>query len=172
MNLAQFDLCNWKTNDIKLKKQIQITKSLDSSDTASSTDDLQLTTRKVLGVNWDTKTDKFVFDFQEIATNAVNLPPNKLNILKICNTILDPLRVLSPIVLEAKLIFKELRINKYEWDTDYDHDIKGQLNKFLEDLLTYFAVPRGMSNFHGFSDSSGQEYCAVIFVRVMCSHRV
>ena len=163
-SLAQFDLCKWEANDIKLKKHIQISESLDNSDTVPLTDDLQLTTHKIFGVNWDTKTDKFVFDFREIATNALNL--------KICNTFFDLLGVLSPIVLQAKLIFKELRINKYEWDTDYDHDIKGQLNKFLEDLLTYFAVPRGMSNFHGFSDSSGQEYCAVIFVRVMCSHGV
>ena len=50
LNLAQFDLRKWETNDINLKKQIQISKSLDSSDTVPSTDDLKLTTRKVLGV--------------------------------------------------------------------------------------------------------------------------
>ena len=83
MNLAQFDLRKWETNDIKLKKQIQINESLDSSDTVPSTVDLQLTTRKALGVNWDTKMGKFVFDFQEIATNALNLPLTKRNILKI-----------------------------------------------------------------------------------------
>ena len=46
-NLAQFDLRKWKTNDMKSKKQIQISESLDSSDTISLTDDLQLTIRKV-----------------------------------------------------------------------------------------------------------------------------
>ena len=111
MKLAQFDLRKWETNDIKLKKQIEISESLDSSDTVPSTDDLHLTTRKVLGVNWDRKTDKLVFDFQEIAMNAVNLPPTKRNTLTICNTFFDPLGVLSPIVLQAKLIFKELCIN-------------------------------------------------------------
>ena len=90
-NLAQFDLCKWETNDIKVKKQIEISESLDNSDTVPSTDYLHLTTHKVLGVNWDTKTDKLVFDFQEIATNAVNLPPTKRNILTICNTFFDPL---------------------------------------------------------------------------------
>ena len=112
-----------------LKKQIQI--SVDSSDIVPSTDDLQLTTRKVLSVNWDTKTDKFIFDFHKIAANALNLPPTKRNILKICNTIFDPLGVLSPIVLQANLIFKGLCINKYEWDTDIKHDIKMQWNEFL-----------------------------------------
>ena len=68
--------------------------------------------------------DKFVFDFQEIATNALNLPPTKRNILKTCNTFFDPLGVLSPIVLQAKLIFQELCINKYEWGTDIDHVLK------------------------------------------------
>ena len=62
----------------------------------------------MLGVNCDTKTDKFVFDFQDIAANALNLPPTKWNVLKICNTFFDPLGVLSTIALQAKLIFKEL----------------------------------------------------------------
>ena len=47
LNLAQFGLRKWETKDIKLKKQIQISESLDSSDTVPSVDDLQLTTRKV-----------------------------------------------------------------------------------------------------------------------------
>ena len=140
MNLAQFDLRKWETNNIKLKKQIQISESSGSSDTVPSTDDLQLTTRKVLDVNWDTKTDKFVFDFQEIATNALNLPPTKRNILKICNTFFDPLGRLSPIVLQVKLIFKELCINKYEWDTDFDHDIKMQWNEFLKPIVHWFLL--------------------------------
>ena len=57
--------------------------------------------------------DKFVFDFQEISTNALNLPPTKRNILTIRNTFFKPLRVLSPIVLQAKLIFKEFCINPF-----------------------------------------------------------
>ena len=46
------------------------------------------------------------FRFQEIATNALNLPPTKFNILEICNTFFNPLGVLSPIVLQAKLILR------------------------------------------------------------------
>ena len=64
MVLVQFDLCKWETNE-ELKKQIQINESLDSSGVVPSTDDLQLTTGKVLGVNWDTKAGIFIFDFQE-----------------------------------------------------------------------------------------------------------
>ena len=82
----------------------------------------------MLGVSCDTKTDKFVFDFQEIAANALNLPPTKWNVLKICTTFFDPLGVLSTIALQAKLIFKELCFNRYEWNTDIDHDIKMQWN--------------------------------------------
>ena len=90
-----------------------MSESFDSSDTVASTDDLQLTTCKVLGINWDTKADKFIFDFHKIATNALNLPPTKHNILKICNTFFDLLGVLSPIVLQVKLIFKELWYRNY-----------------------------------------------------------
>ena len=71
--------------------------------------------------------------FQEITTNALNLPPTKLNILKICKTFFDPLEILSLIVLQPKFIFKELCNNKYE-------NIKMQWNEFLKDLLTLRAV--------------------------------
>ena len=45
LNLARFDLRKWEKNYIKLKKQMQISESLDSSDTVPSTNYLQLTTR-------------------------------------------------------------------------------------------------------------------------------
>ena len=121
----------------------------------------------------------FDFDFQEIVANALNLPPSKRSIMKICNTIFDPLAVLSSIVLQAKLIFKELCINKYECDTHIDHDIKMQWNEFLKDLLALRTVSvrchvlcctQRNVELHGFCDGLGQAYCAVVFVRVMCSH--
>ena len=39
--LAQFNLLQWETNGIKLKKQIQINKSLDNNDTVPLTENLK-----------------------------------------------------------------------------------------------------------------------------------
>ena len=70
-------------------------------------------------------------------------------------------------------------MNKYEWDTDIDHDITMQWNEFLKNLLALRTVSlrrhvlcctQRNVELHGFCDSSDQAYCAVVFVRVMCSH--
>ena len=54
-----------------------------------------------------------------------------------------------------------------------------QWNEFLKDLLALRAVcvrrnvlccTQRNVELHGFCDSFGQSYCAVVFVRVMCSH--
>ena len=54
-------------------------------------------------------------------------------------------------------------------------------NQFLKDLLTLIAVSvrrhvlcctQKNVELHGFCNNSGQAYCAVVFVRVMCSHGV
>ena len=66
------------------------------------------------------------FDFQEIATNVLDVPATKRNILKICNIFFNPSGELSTIVLQEKLIFKEFCIKICKWDTDIDHDIKMQ----------------------------------------------
>ena len=178
--LAQFNLRKWDTNDNELKNRIKLHSNLENVDKIPDVND-DVKIRKVLGVSWDTFSDKFIFDFKEIATNGLQLAATKRNILKICNTFFDPLGLLSPIVLQVKLIFKELCINKYEWDTDIDNDIKVQWNELLKDLLAFRAVSvrrhvlcctQRDVEIHGFCDSSAQAYCAVVYVRVECSHGV
>ena len=59
--------------------------------------------RKVLGINWNTRTDYFVFEFANIAEAANRFQVTKRNILKICARFFDPLDVVCPIVLNAKV---------------------------------------------------------------------
>ena len=79
------------------------------------------------------------------------------------------------------LNFLHLPLLKYDWDIDIGHEIETQWNEFLKDLLALTAVSvrhhvlcctQMTVELHGFCDSSDQAHCAVVFVRVACSHRV
>ena len=60
--------------------------------------------RKVLGF----AEDQFVYEFDEILSHARNLEETKRNVLKVSVMFYDPLGFISPVVLQPKLIFKQL----------------------------------------------------------------
>ena len=68
--------------------------------------------RKVLGVNWSTATAKFVFEFNDIINIASKLNVTKRNILKVSAMFFDPLGLICPILLQSKLLFRNIVIQK------------------------------------------------------------
>ena len=62
----------------------------------------------MIGVNWDLAIDKFIFDFNNVIDAAEKLNVTKRNILKFSAMFFDPLSIISPLVLQAKLIFKDV----------------------------------------------------------------
>ena len=64
--------------------------------------------RKVLGLNWNTGADDFIFDFEIICRTAEKLDVTKRNILRVAALFFEPLGLISPITLQPKLIFQEL----------------------------------------------------------------
>ena len=113
--LGGFDLCKWFTNSRQLRKKICETGNNRPIDVK--------TTKNILGVNWDLDNDKFVFKFDEIVSFASTLTVTKRNILKITNKFFDLLGVLSPTVLQAKLIFNKICILKTGWDSEVPVDV-------------------------------------------------
>ena len=68
--------------------------------------------QKVLGLNWDTGADDFIFNFEIICRTTEKLDVTKRNILRIVVMFVDPLGLISPITLQPKLILQEfLEIN-------------------------------------------------------------
>ena len=57
----------------------------------SSTDKQDDKFVKVLGVNWNNKTDELLFNFTELVKNANTLPVTKRPLLKISAKVFDPL---------------------------------------------------------------------------------
>ena len=172
---ANFELRKWATNSFEMKRFID---SIENN--SPSKMDISSVYRKVLGLNWDTGTDDFIFDFENICRTAEKLDVTKRNILRIAAMFFDPLGLISPITLQPKLIFQELCRNKLEWDEVINdrNNIK-KWTKFLHDLGQFRLInaPRHVLccegrdvELHGFSDSSGKAYGACVFVRVICEH--
>ena len=185
---ANFELRKWATNSFEMKKLIDSNENnsrskMDISESETYAENLfgsSSVYRKVLGLNWDTGADDFIFDFENICGTAEKLDATKRNILRIAAMFFDPLGLISPITLQPKFIFQELCRNKLEWDEVINdrNNIK-KWTKFFHDLGQFrlITAPRHVLccegrdvELHGFSDSSGKAYGACVFVRVICEH--
>ena len=94
----------------------------------------------------------------------------------------DPLGLLSPLTLKAKLLFQEVCSLKLDWDCKIeDQALVHRWDSFLWDLenLNHLEICRHVLccshrvvQLHGFCDASGKSYCACVYIRVACPHVV
>ena len=111
---ANFELRKWATNSFEMKKFIDSNDNnsrskMDISEIETYVENLfgsSSVYRKVLGLNWNTGADDFIFDFENICRTAEKLDVTKRNVLRIAAVFFDPLGLISPITLQPKLIFK------------------------------------------------------------------
>lgn len=174
---ANFTLRKWATNDVELKEFIAKEENL----TQHTTNDAHTDYRKVLGINWDLSKDEFVFEFMDIIKIAESLPITKRTVVKIGGMFFDPLGLLCPLTLKPKLLFKEICLKKFSWDSVIqDSDLVTMWQSFLRDLtcLDHLVVKRRVLccnrkvQIHGFCDSAGKAYSACVYLRSVCIHGV
>ena len=61
---------------------------------------------KVLGLNWNCVSDEFIFKFEALLKLAENLEPTRRSLLKVTLSFFDPLGILSPVLVQMKLLFQ------------------------------------------------------------------
>lgn len=193
MSQGGFNLRKWNSNS---KEVLDVINSSEKSRTESATKTADFTQEdesyakstigpadnqdnkfvKVLGVNWNTETDDFLFNFNELVKYAKSLPVTKRSLLKLSAKVFDPLGLLSPFVIQMKCLFQTLCIEKIDWDQELHTDMLSKWKSFLAELesLNKVKIPRCyfVSNLspisiqlHGFSDASKQAYAAVVYLR-------
>ena len=95
---SSFKLHKWATNNYELAKWIKLNES-DTTEMPNANHETHVkdflgntyTYQKVLGVNWNATTDKFVFEFSKIINIASKLNVTKRNMLKVSAMFFDPL---------------------------------------------------------------------------------
>ncbi|XP_044574182.1 uncharacterized protein LOC123258378, partial [Drosophila ananassae] len=124
---------------------------------------------KVLGIYWNSIDDQLMYK------TCLTSNPNctKRQILSDVARIFDPLGLLSPIVVQFKIMFQQLWLLDLGWDTKLPPNIAEPWLKCRADLdtLKRLTVPRFVPNredsieLHAFSDASTKAYAAAVYCR-------
>ena len=135
--------------------------------------------KRVLGIEWDLKSDKFIFRFDDFLKKGREMKLTKRSILSLSASVYDPLGFVSPITARVKTVFQLICKEKGSWDDKVSLDISKVWFEFLDALenLKVLEVDRfcfvSNSNevksveLHGFSDSSNVVYCAVVYLKIV-----
>ncbi|XP_074028523.1 uncharacterized protein [Leptinotarsa decemlineata] len=125
--------------------------------------------RKTLGITWNSQQDRF--EYSVILNSQCN--PTKRTILSAISQIFDPLGLISPVVVNAKIILKELWQAQCDWDAPIPQNILKRWKIFIESLpaINSLVIPRHIAinnaksfHLHGFCDASEAAYGAAVYI--------
>ena len=126
---------------------------------------------KALGIQWNPSTDKFGF-------NPLQLDPNqkltKRKVLSQLAKVFDPLGLLAPVTLLAKLFMQELWKCKLQWDENLSDELSSRWRQYCHNLdnINLIQIQRCVKPNHSsglqliaFSDASSKAIGAVVYLR-------
>lgn len=125
---------------------------------------------KTLGLHWICDEDILSFSINIEHRSKIT----KRHILSVISQIFDPLGLVSPCIVEAKIVMQRLWVEKCSWDEEVSHDIKNMWLSFVNTMsfLNHLKVPRWVlavdsikHELHIFSDASERAYGACLYVR-------
>lgn len=125
---------------------------------------------KTLGILWDLQLDMFQYSLKGFNKSRVT----KRVILATTAQIFDPLGLLGPIIVTAKIIIQALWQLKLSWDESVPLDINSKWQELCDQLeaLNDLKIPRHIllyesvyTELHGFADASEAAYGACVYVR-------
>ena len=166
MKEAQFSLRSWASNNRKLINLAAQDKVDDGNSTVN-----------VLGLQWDTQTDTLSLTCKSPIPAATTLI-TKREVLRESSKIFDPLGMLSPVTIKAKVFMQKLWQRNMEWDEpltegdqrewlDIAHDIEEAMSMSISrQYLPKGSVTKQPSELHIFADASPIAYGAIAFLCV------
>nr|CAI5845055.1 unnamed protein product [Callosobruchus analis] len=169
-----FQLRKWLCNEPKLLNEFNVDSKIDVSVL-----NIEEEACKTLGVFWDAKNDQIKYTMNNHGTNREFY--TKRTVLSIISQLFDPLGLLGPIIINAKLIMQELWKEQVGWDEELPKNINKKWIHFKNDLAkvneinipghAFFSVYIAVE-LHGFCDSSILAYGACIYIRCsLCSNQ-
>ena len=189
MKIGGFLLRKWKTNSEILAEKICLTEEEQISERGSSVREEQTYAKETLGshkeaeksskvlvIPWDNKNDTLTFDLTKIGKGIQVNKPTKRVILSSLATLFDPLGLLSPIGVQARVLFQNLCVGKVDWDDPIPRENEEEWNEWINglDQVKSTSIPRSVFSeiegegshyeLHGFGDASVKAYSALIYL--------
>lgn len=162
-----FTLRKWQSNSEKV---------IESGPSEKVNADLLMKTevQKTLGVQWDSNSDTFTHQVKPWENSKVT----KRKILSHIAQLYDPIGLLGPVIVQAKLLMQRLWQCEVTWDESVPADIftswinirnqLGILEKIQFDRRVIIQDCKTIE-IHGFSDASEKAYGACLYVRSVSS---
>ena len=139
MKEGGFNLRKWKTNDQSFVDEFKDTIENIKLGVCELNDDTYVkemlgaessdSKTKVLGMTWNMVADEFEFDLTKVSNNESGAVITKRSILSMIAILFDPLGLVSPIIVSAKVLFQDLCMMKLGWDDELPEEMK---NKWKE----------------------------------------
>ncbi|XP_062533826.1 uncharacterized protein LOC134202861 [Armigeres subalbatus] len=164
-----FNLHKWNSNSTQLLAQLPV-ELLDSRATLEL--DSSSSPVKTLGLQWEPQSDRFRYDSPHWSNDTV---PTKRIVLAEASRLFDPLGIIGPVVVLAKVFLQELWKQNCGWDDPLPDRMQLFWQEYRLNLiaLSSLSVPRwigyrtesAMLEIHGFCDASDKAYGACIYTR-------
>ena len=134
----------------------------------------ELPQERALGISWNIETDSFYFKI-----NHMEKPHTRRGVISIISSIFDPLGFVSPVIVQGKMIFRELTKLGLSWDDAMPQQLEQRWYQWLNSLpdLENMQIPRCVQSLpqkgqviaqlHHFTDSSQLAYGVVTYLRLI-----
>ena len=159
LSSASMNLREWNSNS---KSFLELSEKDDRSSSLE---------QKVLGLTWNTEEDSISISSKEVEKERA-IPNTKREILKILASFFDPLGILSPVFLAARLLMQSLWKQKLDWDSSLTenqvviwNDIYNNLRVVKNFQASRFIQVGDESELISFTDASKNSSCTVIYLR-------
>ena len=127
---------------------------------------------------WNFTSDDLVFGISDVAQLANKLELTKRNAVSLAPKFYDPLRFVSPITVQLKILFQSLCKAGVEWDESLNGDLLDQWKLLVSGLLKAETItirrcyldgiiaPVVKYSLQGFCDASSLAYGAVLYLKI------
>ena len=158
MSQANFNLRSWASNSIQLQ-------NLAKQDGTAETSNIV----KVLGLMWNTSLDQLSLTPRDITTTTPLI--TKRDVLRDSSSIFDPLGLITPVTIQAKIFLQDLWGKHLQWDEPLDDELKNKWNILSQNIhsaTSQTSVSRRYFQYttsspvalHIFADASTKAYSA------------
>ncbi|XP_072395137.1 uncharacterized protein [Diabrotica undecimpunctata] len=159
------ELRKWVSNDVEVQRK------LDSSVSVDQVHFGEKEQNKTLGLYWKFRQDELLFEIDFLVGHGRHI---KRNILSDVSKIFDPLGLVAPSVVLAKIMLQKLWKLDLKWDESLPCELNDEWSRLKSDfiLLNKLAIPRQVVcsgatvvDIHGFCDASINAYGCCIYLR-------